>query len=585
MKQVLQKMQHLVARSLFVLIGSLSFNSVSAQVDVTADAGTPTASYTTLKGAFDAINSGTHQGTILIGISANTTETAPAVLNSNGAGSATYTSILIQPTVDGVSISGATTTGRGLIELKGADNVTIDGDNPNTGGINRNLTVQNTAANTITLTSVIRIANAATVVTSSNNITIANCILNGSATGRNASGNTSTTASENNTFGIYVGGNGGATTTDAPTALTSVTGSTLPSATTVNSLTISNNAINAAARAVVFNGSETANSNVVSITNNLIGDQVTTLTTYPFTAPTTTVYTKAILVNGLTSIVITGNSIKNIMSYVATGISGIELNSSIGSGTINVSNNTIDGIALNAVATNATRGIAILAASGPYTVSGNTILNIQNSAGSAATRPSAIFVNTGAASANISNNNISKVYNNNTSTYGVSGVILGGGNNITVQNNIITDINQNMTGGTAFSTTFGVNGLNIASGTGHKIYHNSIHLSGALMGTATSGHLTAALLIAGTGQTGMDVRNNIFSNTMTGGTTSIAHVAIALPSGANSSMALLLNNNAYYCGTTAASQGIAQVGTTAGTGFYLPANFIQAATAPASNLR
>jgi hypothetical protein len=64
----------------------LSTLNASAQVDVTASAGTPTASYTTLKGAFDAINLGTHQGAIGIGLSGDTIETAPAVLNASGAG-------------------------------------------------------------------------------------------------------------------------------------------------------------------------------------------------------------------------------------------------------------------------------------------------------------------------------------------------------------------------------------------------------------------------------------------------------------------------------------------------------------------
>ena len=59
------------------------FGTARAQVDVTATAGTLTQSYTTLKGAFDAINAGAHQGTITIGISGNTIETATAVLNSN----------------------------------------------------------------------------------------------------------------------------------------------------------------------------------------------------------------------------------------------------------------------------------------------------------------------------------------------------------------------------------------------------------------------------------------------------------------------------------------------------------------------
>ncbi|MEO6390514.1 MAG: hypothetical protein ABIP75_01600, partial [Pyrinomonadaceae bacterium] len=98
-------------------------------VSVTATAGTPgPTDYPTLKAAFDAINAGTHQGAVTASIITSTTETAPAVLNSSGAGSALYTSLLIRPANDGVSVSGATATGRGVIELNGADNVTIDGD-------------------------------------------------------------------------------------------------------------------------------------------------------------------------------------------------------------------------------------------------------------------------------------------------------------------------------------------------------------------------------------------------------------------------------------------------------------------------
>ena len=66
-----------------MFVGQQSF----AQVSVTATAGTtgPTA-YTTLKGAFDAVNAGTHQGVITIAITGNTTETATAALNASGSG-------------------------------------------------------------------------------------------------------------------------------------------------------------------------------------------------------------------------------------------------------------------------------------------------------------------------------------------------------------------------------------------------------------------------------------------------------------------------------------------------------------------
>ena len=225
-----------------------------AQVSVTATAGTvgPTA-YTTVRGSFTAINAGTHQGAITIDITANTTEgTTPATLNSSGAGSAVYTSVLLRPTVDGVSISGNPVTGFGVIQLNGADNVTIDGDNPNTGGTNRNLTISNTAIATVIANSVIRIATSA-AVTSADGNTIKNCIFNGNVTSGNASAITSSTGSSAISFGIYVGGNGGATATTAPTAITT-TPAAAPSGTTVNTLLIDNNAINQAGRGVEFNG-------------------------------------------------------------------------------------------------------------------------------------------------------------------------------------------------------------------------------------------------------------------------------------------------------------------------------------------
>ena len=123
-------------------------------------------------------------------------------------------------------------------------------------------------------------------------------------------------------------------------------------------------------------------------------------------------------------------------------------------------------------------------------------------------------------------------------------------------------------------------------GTGHKIYHNSVHLCGAIPG-ATSTDLTAAFLIVSTTSTGMDVRNNIFSNIMTGGNptqTNTRHVAIYLPSSGTSAMNLTLNNNDYVEGTDANSR-MAQVGTTAGSGEYTAANFDSNSTVPATNFR
>ena len=99
-------------------------------VRVTATAGnTGPVDYPSVKAAFDAINAGTHQGAIDVAILSDTTEVAPAVLNASGAPSS-YTSVLVHPS-GGIArtVSGAIVAGSPLIDLNGADNVTINGLN------------------------------------------------------------------------------------------------------------------------------------------------------------------------------------------------------------------------------------------------------------------------------------------------------------------------------------------------------------------------------------------------------------------------------------------------------------------------
>ncbi len=113
--------------TLFITLLLLAFLGVTncfAQVDVST--GGPSTPYTTLKLAFDAINAGIHTGSITIGISGNPIETASAVLNFSGSGPASYTDILIRPT-GGLPRSISGNIPGHLIDLNGADNVTIDG--------------------------------------------------------------------------------------------------------------------------------------------------------------------------------------------------------------------------------------------------------------------------------------------------------------------------------------------------------------------------------------------------------------------------------------------------------------------------
>lgn len=110
-------------------------------------------SYPTLKAAFDAINSGFHQGSIAIEVCADTTEVASAVLNASGSGGAQYTDISLKPAGGAMrTISGAMPAGSPLLDLAGADHVMIDG--LNTGG--NGLTISNTTASPTPGTSTIR---------------------------------------------------------------------------------------------------------------------------------------------------------------------------------------------------------------------------------------------------------------------------------------------------------------------------------------------------------------------------------------------------------------------------------------------
>ncbi|MFN8285147.1 MAG: PKD domain-containing protein [Chitinophagales bacterium] len=498
-----------------LLTAGISFG----QVDVTATGGTLSQSYTTLGDAFNAVNAGTHTGIITIGISASTSESGPCVLNSSGAGSASYTSLTIKPTTDGVSISGATATGRGLIELSGADNVTIDGDNAATTGINRNLTITNTAANTVTFTMAIRVA-LSTLITTADNISIKNCNINGSATGRNISTANANGGTENNTYGVYVsGGASTATVTTVPNAISSLTTS-LASGQTANNFTVDNCQITACAKGIAFHGAVVGNCNNLTLTNNVIGDAT------PNNA--TTVYSEGISAQGFTAAVIRGNTIRNIDGWVG---------SSTGS-------NCIGGILLGNITNNGTGAV-------------------------------------------VEKNIIQHVYARNAGTWPSVGIYLAlsATSNTTIKNNFISDINRDMSGGTGFGTALNCSGIKILAGSNYNIYNNSVQMFGSYLGTSNNSLLSSCLSVLATSQTNVDVRNNVFSNIMTGGGTSIAHVCVHLPSGGTSAMNFTENNNAYFCGS-ASSQGLGFSGTTySAAGLYSAANFNPAATTPTTNWR
>ncbi|MFM2135743.1 MAG: hypothetical protein RL021_1143, partial [Bacteroidota bacterium] len=179
------------ARCILLFIASLFFGFSSfAQVSLTATSGTLTATYTSLGAAFAAINAGTHKGAIDIRITSTFTEPGATTALLRSASPSSYTSVTIKPTGN-VSINGTVTAGRAIIELSGADNVTIDGDDPATTG-SRNLTIAFTST-AATSTACIRVSsNSTTGTDGADNNTIKNCIITGSRS----------SLSTGNTFGI-----------------------------------------------------------------------------------------------------------------------------------------------------------------------------------------------------------------------------------------------------------------------------------------------------------------------------------------------------------------------------------------------
>ncbi|MFZ4706095.1 MAG: beta strand repeat-containing protein, partial [Bacteroidales bacterium] len=154
----------------FTLAISLMLSIGMAQGQTTKTVGASGANYSTLKAAFDAINTGAIKGAIILQITGSTSETNTAALNASGTLGSSYTSVTIFPTVTGKTISGNMAIP--LIQLNGAANVTIDGRVDQTGV--KNLVITNT--NTGTGSSTIRFVNSAA------NNTVKYCTIKGSGT-------------------------------------------------------------------------------------------------------------------------------------------------------------------------------------------------------------------------------------------------------------------------------------------------------------------------------------------------------------------------------------------------------------------
>ncbi len=399
--------------------------SVSGNVVVAATAGTtgPT-SYTNLNAAFAAINAGTHQGAINIYLNTTTISevTNFPYLQQSGVGTSNYTSVLIQPIIDGVTIQGTAGQPNGLVNIFGS-NVTINGDNPNTGLVNvpqRNLTFLHTGGTALTFTAVVRVggfASPATPVTVSN-VSIRNCII----TGHGTSGVISSSPS-NNTFGIYAANDN--------TQLGSVSANSItltPTGAKIANLTIANNLIQTTARAIFVSGTGTVPVTGLSITGNTVGS-----------GTAGNISALGINVVNATSASITNNTVQGLTAFVNDNRAG----TGISVGTANSGSSaspTITGNTVNAIQNSGGPATGIWVASGTSspTISSNIISSILQTGGSTASAAIGINVVSTTTAATVSGNVIATIGNNSTAATGQAvGIWLNNAASATVSGNTI----------------------------------------------------------------------------------------------------------------------------------------------------
>jgi len=154
------------------------------------------------------------------------------------------------------------------------------------------------------------------------------------------------------------------------------------------------------------------------------------------------------------------------------------------------------------------KGVDIQNATSPV-ISKNEIFNLQLST---SVNNAGIDIGQYVTDADIYQNKIYGLRSTSTSGWGTYGINIASGTGVTgikIYNNIIYDlITSNYS---AISTTYNAFGIRITGGTNHKIYYNSVNLFGTPSGGSSAG-MSAAFVITSSTATGIDLRNNIFTN-------------------------------------------------------------------------
>ncbi|MGH7740585.1 MAG: beta strand repeat-containing protein, partial [Candidatus Eiseniibacteriota bacterium] len=523
---------------LFML--AIGATSAQAQVNVTASGGVANASYAELRLAFAAINSGTHTGTIAIDISGNTAETASAVLNASG-GTSSYASISISPSGGATrTISGA--IAGALIDLNGADNVTIDG--LNSGGNALTIANTSTAATAMTL----RFINDAT-----SNM-IRNVTLNGSSTGAALGtiyfGTTTggTTGNDNNTV---TGCNIGPSSASLPVNAIYALGTTTTAALNNSGVAITNNNIYDYFLATGGSSGMTVSSGNSDWT--ISGNSIYQTAARAYTAGTATSYGVFIstLAGAGNNFLVSGNFVGGRAANAggaAWTVTGNFAESFVGIGTAvnsgSIQNNTIANFAWsgngNWRGIQTTRGTVNIG-----TVTGNTIgagtgTGSVTLTGALAAGTTAIGIDASSSTAGllvaVSNNVIGAITTSGTGAtipVNITG-ILAGANVVSISNNTVgstttaNSISANNGAGTASTGQF-VTGISSSSAVALAITGNSVaNLNDAYTGSVAGGQIRGILTTAGPNTiSGNTVRNLSTASAATGVNASAAVIGIA----------------------------------------------------------
>lgn len=352
-----------------------------------------------------------------------------------------------------------------------------------------------------------------------------------------------------------------------------ISGNTIGSATLANSIQITNTTgtNNGCSIQGIINS---ATSGAQPITNNIIAN----LTNNNNSGNSATVATGGvggISVSGAGQYTITGNSIKNLSAATiysaATGPAAFGIVSSSTNAATNISNNLITDIT-SSLTTGSTQAVGISASAGVNTISNNKITIIRNNTQNTTAVAASVGINMASTTAgqNISGNTIHSLITNSALSVRAYGINYAGptsGTNTIAANTIHSFTANNTTSSNiqagiylASGTCTVANnvirlglkadnnpvdnsnllvGIQDASTSVNNIYYNSVFITGA-SGVGIAGNSYAMYRSATPGAT-ETVKNNIFANNRTGGSSISRHFAYA----SNTSGNIAMDNNIF----------------------------------------